>query len=302
MKLSFLFIIFCSFLSAQIHLNDFSLKGKVRNVESTTYSYSDKSKTVNSGFLDSENFDALKLNFDKKGNLVLRENYLDYRGRLGLFDKTIYQFNATNQIEKQETTLVQNGEEPKKISQKKTFYYLKNQLIRTDEFNSGRTSNQFWVINQIYVGGRLKKKVFWMEDEIFSTSEFEHRLNDVVSEKTIHNNGKQGRKVSFEYDENQNVKNKSTESGNEKTVETFVYDKNVLKEHLVKNKKQEIQLRETFNPDGLLSSIEKINYTKNSLTKYKFEYEFDSQNNWINCVILENETPKFKIIRTINYH
>lgn len=302
MKLSFLFIILCSFLSAQSNLNDFNLKGKVRNIESTTYSFSDQSKTVNSGFLDSENFDAIKLNFDKKGNLVSRENYLDYRGKLGLFDKTIYHFNATNQIEKQETTLVQNGEEPKKNSQKKVFFYLKTQLIRIDEFNSGRTTNQFWVINHIYNGGRLKKKEFWMEDEIFSTSEFEHRLHNVISEKTFHNDGKQGRKISFEYDENQNVKNKTTESGNEKTIETFLYDRNVLKEHLVKNNKQEIQLREIFSPDGHPSSIEKINYTKNSLAIYKFEYEFDSQNNWIKCVILENEIPKFKINRTINYY
>lgn len=301
MRLTFLFIIFCSFLSAQSHLRDFNLKGKVRNLESTTYLYSGNS-TNPSGFLDSENFDAIKLNFDQKGNLILRENYLDYRGKLGLFDKTVYQFNFSNQIEKQETTLVQNGEEPKKISQKKTFYYLKNQLIRTDEFNSGRTTDQFWVINHIYNGGRLKKKEIWMEDEIFSTSEFEHRLHNIISEKTFHNDGKQGRKVSFEYDENQNVKNKTTESGNEKTIETFMYDKNVLKEHVVKNKKQEIQLREIFNPEGLLSSTEKINYTKNSLAQFKFEYEFDSQNNWIKCVILENETPKFKVIRTINYY
>ena len=59
----------------------------------------------------------------------------------------------------QETTLIQNGEEPRKISQRKIYYYLKNQLQRVDEFNSGRTSDQFWVTNWVYDRGKLKEKV-----------------------------------------------------------------------------------------------------------------------------------------------
>lgn len=302
MRFTIFLIFFCTFLSAQNHLNDYNLKGKVRNLESTTYLFSDKSKTNPSGFLDSESFDAIKLNFDKKGNLVLRENYLDYQGKLGLFDKTVYQFNFSNQIEKQETTLIQNGEEPKKISQRIKFYYLANQLIRRDEFNSGRTTNQFWVINHIYNGSRLKKKEFWMDDEIFSTSEFEYRLQKIISEITIHNNGKKGQTINFEYDENQNLRHKTTEAGNEKTIETFNYDRHVLKERIIKNKKDEIQLKETFDSNQLPVLIEKMNYRKNSLSKYKFEFEFDARNNWINCLILEDEMPKFKIIRTINYY
>lgn len=297
----FILLLICSFSFSQ-QLSDFKLVGKVKSLESTTYLYSNSSKTNPSGFLDSESFDGIKLNFDIRGNLILRENYLDYQGKLGLFDKTIYQFNFIHQLEKQETTLVQNGEEPRKISQRKIFYYLGSQLIRKDEFNSGRTTDQFWVTNHIYVGGRLKKKEFWMEDEIFSTSNFENKLQKVVSETTVHNDGKTGQIISYEYDENQNLKNKTTQSGNEKTIETFLYDKNVLKEHLVQNKKQEIQLRETFNPQQLPSSIEKINFRKNLLSQYKFEYEFDAQNNWINCVILEDEMPKYKIIRKISYY
>lgn len=302
MRLTILNLFLCCFLSAQNHLDDFKLQGNVKDMESTTYLISGDSKTNPSGFLDSEMYDAMILNFDNKGNIISRENYLDYQGKLGLFDKTVYQYNFNNKIEKQETTLIQNGEEPRKTSQKKIFYYLGDKLIRTDEYNFGRTTDQFWVINHIYLGGRLKKKEFWMEDEIFSVSEFEHRLYNIISEKTIHNDGKHGQKVSYEFNENQKIANKTTESGNESVIETFLYDSDVLKEHIVKNQKQGIQLRETFNPEGLPLLIEKINYTKNSLTPYKFQYEFDFQNNWINCVILENEIPKFKIIRKINYY
>lgn len=301
MKLALILCFCCVFLTAQQHLHDFKLNGNVQSLESTSYSFS-QTKTSPSGFLDSELYDKIKLDFDRNGNLVSRENYLDYQGKLGLFDKTVYQFNSHNQIEKQETTLIQNGEEPKKISQRKLLYYLGDRLIRTDEFNFGRTTDQFWVINYIYIGGRLKKKVFWMDDKIFSVTEFEHRLYKIISETTIHNDGKKGQKINFEYDDNQRIKNKTTEAGNEKMTESFLYEKDHLKEHIIKNKQQEVQLKETFNSFGLPVLIEKINYNTNSLTAYKFEYEFDLQNNWINCVILEDGTPRYKIIRKINYY
>ena len=297
-----IFLIFLgSILSAQNHLNDFNLSGKVKNLESTTYLFSDNSKTNPSGFLDSEMYDAIQLDFDRKGNLIQRENYLDYRGKLGLFDRTIYQFNFTNQIEKQETTLVQNGEEPRKISQKKQFYYIQNQLIRIDEFNTGRTSDQFWVTNLVYDGGRLKKKEFWMDDEIFSVTEFENRLTKISSEKTFHNDGKLGKTIQYNYDENANLILKSTKSGNEKTEESFEYGKNFLKNQSIRNNELIIS-KTNFDENGLPNEIQKFNYKTQKFDLYQFKFKYDAQNNWINCVILENQSPKFVIKRTISYY
>lgn len=293
-------LFFGSFLLGQNHLNDFQLNGKVKSLESTTYLVTDP-KTQPSGFLDSENYDAIKLGFDPNGNLVLRENYLDYRGKLGLFDQTMFQFNYNNQIEKQETILIQNGEEPRKLSQKKHFYYLGNQLIRMDEFNFGRTTDQFWVTNFVYEGGRLKRKYFWMEDAVFSRSEFENRLMKITSEKTFHNDGKLGKTINYKYDENAKLILKSSESGNEKTVETFTYNDKKLESHIVEVNGQ-IILNETFDSAELPRKILKFNYKTKQFDLYQFKYELDSQNNWINCLILEEEKPKFKIVRKINYY
>jgi len=297
-----IFLIFIgSILSAQNHLNDFNLSGKVKHLESATYLFSDNSKTNPSGFLDSEMYDAIQLNFDRKGNLIQRENYLDYQGKLGLFDRTIYQFNFINQIEKQETTLVQNGEEPRKISQRKKFYYIQNQLVRIDEFNSGRTSDQFWVTNLVYDGGRLKKKEFWMDDEIFSVTEFENRLTKIISEKTFHNDGKLGRIINYNYGENANLILKSIKSGNEKTEESFEYRKNFLLSKTIKEN-DKVVLKTDFDENGLPVEVQKFNYKTQSFDLYRFKFEYDLHNNWINCVILENETPKFITKRRITYY
>ncbi len=288
-------------LLAQNNWKDFSLKGKVKSLGSVTVKADNYQLTSTSGFLDSENFDSVYLEFDSKGNLILQKNFLDYQGKLGLFDWTKFQFNHENQIEKSETTLIQNGEEPRKTSQRKTFYYIKNQLVRMDEFNAGRTSDQFWVTNYIYDGGRLKRKDFWMEDEIFSTSEFEHRLMKVTSEKTFHNDGKLGKTIIYKYDDNAKLILKSAKSGNEQTDETFEYENAKLKAHTIKNRGK-IILEEFLTMDELPKEIRKFNYATQEFDLYQFQFQYDNQNNWINCVILMNQTPKLIIKRKIDYY
>jgi hypothetical protein len=296
-------LLFCPvLLFAQLQNIDFQLNGNIESVQTKSVIWGNESQTSASGFLETEDFDSVFLKFDRKGNLILRKNFLDYQGKLGLFDQTGFQFNAENKIEFQETELIQNGEEPRKISQRKIYYYIENQLARIDEFNFGRTTNQFWATNFIYDGGRLKKKEFWMEDKIFSTTEFENRLMKVISEKTIHNDGKTGKTIQNQYDgEYAKLILKSTFSGNEKTEESFEYnDENLEKKTIRENGK--IIFTEILSPDGLPSEVQKINYKTGKLDSYQFKFEFDSQKNWINCVILENQKPKFKVIRKIKYY
>lgn len=299
--IKYLILLFSGILLGQNTLSDYSLHGNVRALQSVTSISKNEMQTAVSGFLDSEKFDSVYLKFDQKGNLVLKENYLDYRGKLGLFDRTIFQFNLNNQIEKLETTLIQNGEEPRKISQQKLFYYIQNQLVRIDVFNSGRISDQFWVMNYIYDGGRLTRKDFWMEDAIFSNSKFEYRLMKVISEKTFHNDGRLGKTTTFKYDNNAKLILKSTESGNEKTEETFDYEKQNTILHKVKNN-DKVLLAEYRSQNNLPREIQKFNYITQKFDVYEFKFEYDSQNNWINCLILKNQLPEFTIKRKIYYY
>lgn len=300
-QIKILFLFCPVFLFAQLQIDDFQLNGNIESVQTKSGVWENEAKTSASGFFETEDFDSVFLKFDRKGNLVLRKNFLDYQGKLGLFDETKFQFNAESQIEFQETELIQNGEEPWKISQRKIYYYIENQLARIDEFNSGRTTDQFWVTNFIYEGGRLKRKDFWMEDKIFSYSKFAHRLMKITKEETFHNDGKLGKTIDYGFDENAKLILKSAHSGNEYFEETFEYEKGKLARKTISENKNIIQI-EKFNSLGLPLEIQKFNYQKKKMDVYRFKFEYDSHDNWINCVILVNQTPQLKIKRKIKYH
>ena len=303
MRISLFFLFLTGILSAQFRTTDFRLLGKVESVASITTHYSNPNQTGVSGFLDSEQFDSIYLKFDKRRNLVLNENYLDYRGKLGLFDRTVLQINPSNQLEKLETTLIQNGEESRKISQRKIYYYLRNQLVRTDEFNSGRTTDQFWVMNASYdPRGEISEKKYWMEDEVFSIDKLEYDEKGLLrSEKNFYNNGSQGKIVEYEFREG-NLLKKMTRSGNETTIETFVYDTDKLSGYQHAENSGKILRTESYDKNGLLSELKKFNHKTQQFDVYRFDFEMDGENNWTKCVITRNQTPIYLVQRKITYY
>ena len=303
MRISLFFLFLTGILSAQFRTTDFRLLGKVESVASITTHYSNPNQTGVSGFLDSEQFDSIYLKFDKRRNLVLNENYLDYRGKLGLFDRTVLQINPSNQLEKLETTLIQNGEESRKISQRKIYYYLRNQLVRTDEFNSGRTTDQFWVMNASYdPRGEISEKKYWMEDEVFSIDKLIYDEKGLLrSEKNFYNNGSQGKIAEYEYREG-NLLKKMTRSGNETTIETFVYDTDKLSGYQHAENSGKILRTESYDKNGLLSELKKFNHKTQQFDVYRFDFEMDGENNWTKCVITRNQTPIYLVQRKITYY
>lgn len=297
-----LLILVAQCLVAQNKTIDFGLIGNVKSLSSVTTSFQNPNQTTTSGILDSEYFDSIYLEFDQKRNLTLRENYLDYRGKLGIFDRTFFRFNANNQIEKIENFLIQNGEEPKKLAQEKKFYYIHNQLLRVDEFNSGRTSNQFWVVNWIYEKGWLKEKVYWMEDQVFSKDVFEFdSKHHPISEKNYSNNGNTNRFKFFENHRSGLPMRIITQTGNEQTVENFEYGINYLKKRELIDNKGNITWVEKFDVNGRIFEIKKYNYTTLSYDTYNFDFELDKTNNWVKCNISLNGQLTFQINRKINY-
>lgn len=297
------FYLFSNFINAQFRTTDFELVGKIKSVQSVCRPYQNSNQTTVAGFLNHQEFDSVYLEFDNRRNLKLRENYLDYQGKLGLFDRTVYQINPSNRIEKSVTTLVQNGESPKKISQKKSYYYLGNLLVRTDEFNSGQTTDQYWVANSTYKNGVLNEKVFWMEDAIFSKTKYEFDSNiNPVSEKTIHNNGLTGLSVVYENDKTGMPIRIINKSGNQETVENIEYAGAYPLKKSFKDRDGKITETDLYNSSGRIFEVEKINYQNNKTDRYRFEYEFDPNNNWTNCKISKNGLPTFEIQRKISYY
>lgn len=289
-------------ISAQFKTTDFELTGKVKSVQSVCRPYYNSGKTAVSGFLGHEDYDSVFLSFDKRRNLVLRENYLDYKGKLGIFDRTINQINPSNLIEKSEITLIQNDEEPRKIAQRKRYYYLKNQLIRMDEFNSGRTSDQNWTANSVYKNGVLSEKIYWMDDAVFSTEKFEFDKNyNPVSKKTFSNNGTAGLQIDYQNDKSGMPINTISQSTGLKTEEIIDY-KGFYPSKITFKNGSEITKTVFYNPAGRVFEVDRINYQNQNIDIFKFEYEFDSENNWIRCEISKNGQKAFVISRTISYY
>jgi hypothetical protein len=298
----FIFL-FSGILFAQNKASDFGLLGNVESMQTITKSYQNPSRTEVSGFLDSEMFDSISLKFDRRRNVTFRENYLDYRGKLGLFDRTILQVNSNKMIEKLETTLIQNGEEPRKISQRKIYYYKGAQLLRMDEFNSGRTSDQFWVTNYVYQGNQLVEKVVWMEDEVFTRIKLEYnQRNRMGVEKSFSNNGQLGKRTEFEYNNSGDLIKKMTQLGNEKTIEAFIYDNDLKRKYQVVDSSGKILQEETYTEQGWINRVQKKNHQRNSEDTFEFDYKIDSMNNWIECTVYKNKIPEFTIKRIIKYY
>lgn len=298
-----LWLLFLSgFGFSQYRTSDYELIGNVESLSSVTKIYNNPSKTGVSGFLDSEQFDSIYLKFNQAKYLTVRENFLDYRGKLGIFDRTTYQYNASRQIEKQETSLIQNGEEPRKVSQRKIFYYLKNRLIRVDEFNSGRTSDQYWVANSVYTNNRLKEKVFWMDDAIFSTTFYEFDDNyNAVSEKTVSNNGQQGLNIIYQNNYAGEPEKIIQRTGNKESVKMIEYGLNYLAQITEKDENGNIVKLTKFYPNGRIFEVQKFNLNNKKIDVYRFEYEYDLNNNWTNCIVSKNQISVYIISRKIRY-
>lgn len=296
-------IFFSVGLFAQKSTASLGLVGKVKSLHSVTRPLANPSITEPSGFLDSERFDSIALTFDAYRHLILEENFLDYRGKLGIFDRTVYWYNPQHKIEKLETTLIQNGEEPRKISQRKIFYYINKRLVRMDEFNSGRTTDQHWVVNSVYENDRLQEKVFWMDDAVFSRTRYSFDENhNILSEKTVHNNGQQGLSIIYENKSNGLPQRIIDQSGDHHIVETIEYSGNYPSKVTVSDANAKVLRTTYYHPNGRIFEIHLLNYSTNGTDIYRFEYEFDSNNNWVKCKITKNQTPAYIISRKINYY
>lgn len=285
----------------QQRTTDFALVGPVENVQSVTIALN-VGKTAASGFLDSQNFDSIYWQFDRQRNLIVQENFLDYRGKLGIFDRTIYQINPQNQLEKSETTLIQNDEEPRKIAQRKTYYYLGNRLIRMDEFNAGRNADQYWVTNSVYDAKGLQKKVFWMEDEIFSYTDFTldhfqhpwqeltYANNGQLTHQKVYENNRLGLPLRIRYGHPQKM-----------NVEKLSYGAKYLAEKQVYDEAGVLIRTEQYGAQGQIEEIHQLNYNTRQTDVYRFEFQKDPMNNWIFCEISKNGQPSYVIKRKIKY-
>ena len=281
-------------------LKDFQLKGKVREVISTVKDT--KGNTTTLPFVDHEYYDQIKYEFDSKGKLTKKTNYLDYRKKLGVYSFTDYSY-SNGKISQQITTVLNNGEDPKRIATDKQFVYnSKGQILSIAEKVKSKTSSTSYQTDFDYLP--ILQQITTKTDGVLSSKNqlYYNKKGLLIKEETLSFDGKKGLIKYFVYNGNQPVYqeelvNKSTSitfldaSTNQTKYQQFDNNKN-LKLEITKDKNNEIIgiKNQTFR-NG-----------KSQLDIYTISYTFDAAGNWTKAVINQDNQLKYNISREIIYN
>ena len=285
----------------KINLQDYKLKGKVEKIISTAIDKNGKTTTL--PFLENEFYNQITLEFNKKGQLTKRINYLDYSGKLAIYSYTENNYDNKNRINQQKTTVINNGEDPLRIASLKEFYYdNKNRILTIKEELKGKSSTSTYQTDFIY-NNQLNEIITKHNNEVISKNVLLYNKNgDVNKNEVISVNGKKGLRKYYIYDkeipifleENNNGKKQITFITIEDTTSTYQqFDQNQnLQFELVKDKNNQI----------ISAKKQSFNQGKSILNSYHLTYDLDLFGNWTYCNIFKNNELNYQIKREIIYY
>lgn len=252
----------------QTDLEKQNLKGSVLSVTQSTYIAEDSLGNL----VKEKVISKAKYTFNTRGFLI--ESSVDnpdkYQFHLPEKSITIYKYDADFKIIE---TIAEEGQE---TMQKKYFYNKAGNCIKT------KTSNQ-------------KTK------SLIDKSEFKYNSkNQLIAGNNVHYN--EVRNIIINYDANNNISEEIWNIKIKGVIEwssySYKYNPNNLEiESVYTNEDQEISIVTTAY-DGNNNPILKTS----DGTTCKYEYTFDTQNNWIKC-IQKTDTDLYRITeREITYH
>ncbi len=281
-------------------LKDFYLKGKVEKIISTATDAQGNSTTL--PFYENEFYDQVLLEFNSKGLLIKRTNYLDYQGKLAVYNFVNYDYNNCNLIDKQTNTVINNGEDPKRIASEKIFVYdNKNRLITLKEKVESKTSKSSYETSFKY-SNQLDKITTKIEGAIRSENNLMYNKDGLlVLDETTSFDGKKGKKSYYIYDEKLPVY--SEELVGNTSIITFFEKGNRSKIQAFDTNKM-LTYEAEFNSNNEIITFKKQTFRngKALLSDYEIVYEYDSKNNWIKANISTNNHLKYVVNRTISYY
>ena len=281
-------------------LDDFNLKGKVEKIVSTATDSQGNSTTL--PFYENEFYNQILLEFNNKGNLTKRTNYLDYRGKLAVYNFVNYNYNNSNIIDKQTNTVINNGEDPKRIASDKTFGYdSQNRLIKLEEKIEGKSSKSNYETVFNY-SDKLNKITTKVEGSTISENNLTYNKNGyLVLEETSSFDGKKGRKSYYVYD-GKTPTFREDVVGNTSKI-SFFENGNISKIQVFDaNKKLEYQA--DLNSKNEITNFKKQSFKNGQsvLSTYQVAYDYDAKGNWIKANVTSDSGLKFIVNRTISYY
>ena len=281
-------------------LAEFNLKGKVEKITSTATEANGNSTTL--PFYENEYYDQVSLEFNQKGLLAKRTNYLDYRGKLAVYNYVNYDYNNANLIDKQTNVVINNGEDPKRIASDKKFVYdNNNRLINLTEKIEGKSSKSSYETVFSY-SNKLDKIITKVEGSTISENSLTYNKNGLlVLDEMTSFDGKKGRKSYYIYDGKMPVYNEEIAGNSSKIL--FFDNGNISKLQSFDNNKM-LAYQADFDSRNEIINFKKQSFRNGQtvLTSYQVSYEYDSKNNWIKASITTNGALKYIVKRTITYY
>ena len=285
----------------KVNLQDYKLNGKVEKITSAAFNLNNNTTTL--PFLDNEFYNQIDLEFNKKGQLTKRTNYLDYQSKLAIYSFTENFYDHKNRIDQQKTTVINNGEDPLRIASLKNFTYdNKGNLINITEELKGKNSASSYQTDFIY-SPKLTEIITKHNHEILSRNQLSyHKNGSLAKEESIAVNGKKGLKKYYIYDEKIPIYLEENNNGKKQITFVDINDKTSAFQQFDQN--QNLQFELVKDQNNLIVSAKKQTFIngKPIINVYNLSYQFDDFGNWILCDITQNKTLKYHIKRTIVYY
>ena len=281
-------------------LKDFQLKGNVHEIVSTVKDT--KGNTTTLPFVDHEYYDQIKYEFDAKGKLAKKTNYLDYRRKLGVYSFTDYSY-SNGKVNQQITTVLNNGEDPKRIASDKQFIYnSKGQILNITEKVKSKTSSTSYQTDFDYQSNL--NQVSTKTDGVLSSKNqlSYNKKGQLIKEETLSFDGKKGLVKYFVYDGNQPIYQE--ELVNKSTSITFLDASSNQTKYQQFDANQNLKLEITKDKNNEIIAIKNQTFSngKPQLNSYTISYTYDAVGNWTKATINQDNQLKYIISREITYN
>lgn len=285
----------------KVNLQEYQLNGKVEKITSTATDKNGNTTTL--PFLENEFYNQIVLEFNKKGLLTKRVNYLDYKGKLAIYSFTENSYNHKNHANQQKTTVINNGEDPLRIASFKEYNYdNKGNILTIKEELKSKNSTSIYLTNFIY-DNQLNEVVTKHNNNILSKNVLIYNKNGKLSkEEVITISGKKGLKKYYIYDNQTPIFLEENNNGKKQITFITIEDNASTYQQFDQNQNLQLELVKDINNQIISAKKQSFSQGKPILNSYNLTYDFDQFGNWITCNVLKNNELNYQIKREIIYY
>lgn len=285
----------------KVNLQDYKLNGKVEKITSAAFDLNNNTTTL--PFLDNEFYNQIDLEFNKKGQLTKRTNYLDYQSKLAIYSFTENFYDHKNRINQQKTTVINNGEDPLRIASLKDFIYdNKGYLINITEELKGKNSASSYQTEFIY-SPKLSEIITKHNNDILSKNVLFYNKNGNLSKEEVTSiDGKRGLRKYYIYDNQTPIFLEENNNGKKQITFIDIDDNTSNFQQFDQNQNLQFEFVRDENNQIIKAKKQSFNQGKSILNSYNLTYDLDQFGNWILCNVTNNGSLKYQIKRTIVYY